>query len=500
MGGPATGATAGAALSAHIAKTIATVRSQLSPIEQGHRIAANTANIEAMERELAPIVSAIIDALTAHGDVPLGLGDLLGQARDPEHQVSFIGQIGVLISAVFVLAFQMGQPLARDAMNTVYTFHQHENIPLGAIAELAARGWISLDFAHSQAANQGYSYDKVDAMIAASYVALSPQQVNDAVNRGAIAQGDIFDHFRHAGVAPAEMHVWDSLRVQRADPGSAIAAVVQSHLTPDQAATVLRAHGIDTNDLGWLVDTAGRPPGVFELGELVNRGELSEDEWQQAIRESDIKNKYIPALMNLRFRIPPERSVVSMMRKGGITPQQGATWLHQLGYHPDAITALVAEATEDKLQAHKDLNVSMVTEGYELRLLDYGTAHTDLMALGYNSAEADYILSVRDHKRELTIRNQAVGAIRSHYVSHKIDRSEASRELDALLVPSAERDQLVAAWDLELKGNVRLPSEAQLAAWLVRGLITEQEYRVRLAQMGYQPDDVNLYVRYRNPT
>lgn len=497
MPGAPTGGSAGQAMAAHVARAVASVMDQMAPIQQARRVQANTGHIETMEQELKDFIGPIVEAFTAHGEAPFGLGPLLAQAADPDHQVSFIGQIGVIISAVFILAFQMGQPLARDALNTVYSSHQHENVPLGELVSLLAHRWVDRDFAHWQAGNQGYRGDFVDTMTAGAYQVLSAAQVMEALNRGAMPEGDAADWLAHSGIHPFLVPVVEALRFQRADPGSAIAAVVQSHLTADQAAGVLKAHGIDTADLGWLVETAGRPPGVFELGELVNRGELSLDEWAQAIRESDVKNKYIPALQNLRFKIPPERTVVSMMRKGGITAAQGATWLHMLGFHPDAVAALVAEATEDKLAAHKDLSVSMTTEAYELHLMTRQQAADTLNALGYDANEAAFILDIHTHKRELTVRNQAVAAVRSHYVGHKIDRTEAGRELDGLGLPADERDALVNTWDLELKGNVRLLSEAQLAAFVSHGVMDTPTYRRRLADLGYQADDIDLLVRYR---
>lgn len=497
MGGPATGASLGQAMAGHIARAYVATRQQLQPVEQAARQAGTAAHMESWEAELAPLVGKIVDALTEHEGDPLGLKAALQEAQTPTHQIGFIIQVLTTVSALLALTFRAGEPLVQSAVNELWAIHSSQNVPATLAAQLAARGHLHPDTAYQDIRFQGFTDAKAGAIMDSGYEGLAPAELLDAVNRGALAPGDLDDWLKHSGLHPFLWDVVKRLAFRRADPASAVQAVVQSQLSPDAARAVLHAHGVDPGDFDWLVATAGEPPGVFDLGELVNRGQLSEAEWEQAIRESRIKNKYIAAVAQLRFKIPPERSVVSMMRNGGIDKATGAEWLHQLGFRPDAVTALVNEATGDKLAQHRDLSIAMVGEGYELRLLTYGEAHAQLVTLGYDDSEATFVLAVHDHKRELTLRNQAVGAIRAHYVGHKVDRGTASRDLDALGVPAGERDDLVHAWDLELATNVRLLTEAQLAALHKAGIITGIEYRDRLVQLGYVQADADLLLALR---
>lgn len=497
MPGPPTGASLGQAVAGHIARAYVATRQQMQPVEQAARQAGTTAHLESWETELAPLVSSIVDALTEHAGDPLGLKAALTEAQNPQHQIGFIIQALTTLSALLALTFRAGEPLVQSAVNELWTIHPSQNVPASLAGTLAARGHLHPDTAYQDIRFQGFTDAKTAAFMDAGYEGMPWAELLDAVNRGALSPGDLDDWLKRSGLHPFLWDVVKRLAIRHADPASAVQAVVESQLSPDAARAILHSHGVDPADFDWLVATAGEPPGVFDLGELVNRGLMSLPDWQQAIRESRIKNKYVDVVSELRFKIPPERSVVAMMRAGGIDKATGAEWLHQLGFRPDAVTALVGEATNDKIAADRELSAGMVAEGYELRLLTYADAHSQLVTLGYDDAEATFVLAVHDHKRELTVRNQAVGAIRAHYVGHKIDRPTASRDLDALGVPAGERDDLVHAWDLEVQSNVRLLTEAQLAALHKAGIITSTEYRDRLVQLGYTVGDADLLLALR---
>ena len=114
-----------------------------------------------------------------------------------------------------------------------------------------------------------------------------------------------------------------------------------------------------------LYETAGEPPGTMQMLELLNRGIVDEPTVEQAIRESRVKNKYIPAILEMRRRLMPERTVVSGISKGVLTHAEGIDHLLALGFNQEDATALAGEASATKLSKHKEIAEAQVLTAYE---------------------------------------------------------------------------------------------------------------------------------------
>ena len=72
--------------------------------------------------------------------------------------------------------------------------------------------------------------------------------------------------------------------------------------------------------------TAGRPPGVESMLQLWNRNlagdnrsSVTEAVINDVVHQSDINDRFLPYVKELRTYIPPPRSIVPMLRSGAIT-------------------------------------------------------------------------------------------------------------------------------------------------------------------------------------
>jgi hypothetical protein len=79
--------------------------------------------------------------------------------------------------------------------------------------------------------------------------------------------------------------------------------------------------------------------------------------------------------------------------------------------------------------------------------------------------------------------------IRSKYVARHLARDRAVAALDAAEVAADERDTL-GVWDLEREATRRLPTVAELTAATKAGVLTLDEWAVRIMDLGYDEADV----------
>jgi Holliday junction resolvasome RuvABC DNA-binding subunit len=183
-----------------------------------------------------------------------------------------------------------------------------------------------------------------------------------------------------------------------------------------------------------------------------------------------------------------------MLRAGSITVAQATTWLKHQGLSDTAVSAYVADASQQKLQGTKDLTQTTIIDLYLDRLIPKTQAATDLVNLGYTAAEANYILAVADARITQRFLGSAVGRIHSRYVAWRIDKPTAQSALQGLNVDSTGISDLLGLWDIERTANTPQLSAAQIAKAYKNNILDRPTTYARLEQLGYSKQEAWLYV------
>lgn len=269
----------------------------------------------------------------------------------------------------------------------------------------------------------------------------------------------------------------------------AVQAAVQGHMSKDDAANVAEQSGVWPSDFEILYQTAGSPPGDVQMLELWQRGFISEARLDQGLRESRLKDDWIPDLKRLAQKFPPERSVVHLITTGAISDAEGRHLLTQLGYAPAVIDALIRAGHTTKTAATKELSVATVRSLYTDRVITRDVAVSDLVKLKYTTEQANEILDLADGLVMQSYHKAAVSRIHSLYVQHHIEAPQASTDLDSIGTPPDQRDHLLTLWALERAANVKTLSLGQLNSAYKKGIIDLAEFTDRVVKLGYTPAD-----------
>lgn len=283
-----------------------------------------------------------------------------------------------------------------------------------------------------------------------------------------------------------------ALRYSPMSIADAVQGVVQNHLSAADAATIADANGLEPGQIATLIENAGEPLSRTELEQLYNRGEIDLATVQQGLRESRLKNKYIDDAVLLHVRLPEPRQVVSMISKGVLTAEQAAAYLLESGFSQETAANLIAEGTATKLGAHKDLTVGEIRTLYTDKVFTGSQATDALTTLGYTNVEAAFLIQSWDMLAFAAITRQAVGAIRTRFVSRKLDWQTAAADLTALGIPDAAIAQYQQVWTIEQSARIATLSEAQIVKAHKDGLISGQDAHDRLTTMGYADGDANI--------
>lgn len=367
-------------------------------------------------------------------------------------------------------------------------------LPPATLAEMVVKGIMGQPEAETIAGMSGTTAADLDLLVQDTGEPPAVQELLFAFRRGIIDQARLEHGIRQGRTKNEWIDVLEALRFQPMTPATAVAAAVQGHLTDQQARQKWAEGGFDPGDYDAAYQTAGRPPGPSELQELVNRGIITDAEFVAAVRESDIKDKYIPLLEKLRVYLPPPRTVTTLLKENAISHQQALQLLGDYGVQPADAQAYLTGATAQKVAAHKALAVTTIEALYHDHLVDRGQAERMIESLGYTQPDANFILTVQDLKREQAYAERAIGAVHTQYVGHKISELQARAVLQELGVQPPAIGHLITVWTHELQAHVRTLTPAQWVAAVKLQLATPEDALTELKAMGYSDRDARLTI------
>jgi hypothetical protein len=369
---------------------------------------------------------------------------------------------------------------------------RHTFIQPATLAAMVVRGVVSQSDGAIHASRSGLRPDDFGLMVRATGNPPGAQELLFAYRKGQIDKGRLEHGLRQSDLRDEWIDVIEGLRFQPMSTEAAVSGVVQSVLSPAQGQQIAEQNGLQPDHFPRLVEIAGNPPGPETAMEWLRRGIIDEPTARQAMRESNLKNKYIDAMLRTKVRLPPQDSVRAMFRKGVLDRNVALDTLLKLGFEPTIAAALLNAESATKTDKERDLTKSEVRQLYADRAITRADATEMLVALGYDQAEADFILDLSELARLRKFAEAAINKVRGAYVAYRLDDNTVGTLLDSLQVPSDQRDELLALWGIERSTISRGLTEAQVVRVARKGLITPGDAYNKLLFLGYGSDDATL--------
>jgi hypothetical protein len=469
-----------------------TTRARLHPDELKRHALDRAAFVDAFEDHGRDMLAPFVEQIASLESVPEFLGPLLTSMAGPEGFSASTEIVAAVAAVIFVVIQRIAEPMLQDLVND--TWHRFQAMPLSppdvALNEL--RGGIYKGGGAGEASLSGVNPQRYAALLENTGEPPAIQEMLFLLRRGKVGAGDVEKAIRQSRVRDEWIGAVLDLTYGPPSSADAIGAAVRNLLSDGEAARIVAENGIDPANYDWLRASAGRPPGTEQMLQLLNRGVIDEGTVVQSIRESDIKDKYIGAILEMRRHLMPERTVVSAIGKGVFSRDEGIQHLLLLGFSPEDAAALASEASGTKVAAGKTLSVSLIVDGYKYGLETRSDAAGHLGELGYDTFESSFMLDVADAEVAHTEHVAAVHRVRTLFVGRHIDQGTARTDLIALGVPAAQADALLAVWVHEQAANVASLTKAELGRARKLGWLTDQQYLARVEALGYSPADAAL--------
>jgi hypothetical protein len=319
-------------------------------------------------------------------------------------------------------------------------------------------------------------------------------QLLEAYRRGFIDQPTLEAGIRQSRVRDEWIPTVEALRYTPMSTADAARAYVQNYLAYDDAAQIAQENGLEPDHWQYIAESYGRPLAHGQMIQLYYRGLVTREQFDQAMRESDIKDKYIDASFELGVKLPGLWEIVNLLKDGQITTDMASTLLLEQGYQTDFVADLTKHGGSAKAATAKTLTVSNVMTMYDDGLVSRDQAITQLEAIGYTSTDTGWLLAIADAKQQAALAKAETGLVRTQYERRLITEREATDELTRLGVDPAQASRLVTEWSAVRLTSTKTLTEAQVMKVLKDGLIGPDDAMNRLLALGYSETDAGLLI------
>jgi hypothetical protein len=358
----------------------------------------------------------------------------------------------------------------------------------------ALRGAVSETDAQAGAAEWGLSADSFNTLMLNTGEPPGLMQLLEAYRRGFIDQPTLELGIRQSRVRDQWIPTIEALRYVPMSTADAANAVVRGYLDAASGADIAQQNGLEPDHWQYVLESNGRPPSHEQLATLYLRGIISEADFEQGIRESDIKDKYITDVFDLRVKFLPLFEARTLLNDGDIT---SATFTEQMlvqGYQQSVIDEILAAVGTGKKATAKHLSAADYTDLYADGLKNRADTLTGLESIGYTTDDATSIVDIADAKTTNAIVKQQVANVRTQFNRYKLTSDQATTELSDIGLVAAQITQLVNAWTITRPEGTRTLTEAQILKAAKDGAITTDDALNRLRGLGLDAVDAQLLV------
>jgi hypothetical protein len=362
-------------------------------------------------------------------------------------------------------------------------------------AQAWARSLVSPELVHMAARAAGLTNADGDVLMGLAGEPPATQDILLAWRRGIITEADVDRAIVQGPIRNEWIPAVKALFEEPLPVTEAASAVTQGHLTEEQGRAKAALSGISAEDFAVMVDNSGIPPGLEFAAEAFNRGLITDEQYVAMFLESRIKNKYVPLMRAMRENLPPA-DTARMAYRLGVAPREWAVnVLAGHGFSRENAEVMLNLEDARHHESTKDLSRSQVLELFEDGIIDEDMTKGLLGQAGFDDIEVGWMVALAQVRVSRRFVNALTTRVRAAYVAGNLDAEHAASTLDQAGVAGAQRDQLLAIWDLEREVLSRQLTPAQIVSAVKKGFLDRGEGKDRLVAQGYTEGDAEILIR-----
>jgi len=399
------------------------------------------------------------------------------------------------------------------------------------LRDLYALGEITQEEMRDEARTLGWRDQDIARWIKLAFRTLSQGDVFTAYHKGLIDQDEAVKRLRALGYDPQDIPLLFQLNPPpdtdeaRSVSSSTVRQAYREHLiSADEARAMLQELRYQPREIDLILAledqrnlTEARSLSASQIRDAWSNNILSDAEVMHWLTQSGYdtataqilldtwKAQQQPAFMRLN-----KGTILGAYIEGILTKAQAREKLLQIGFRAedaDLEIALVEARNPEAFGRAARPRARELTPGVLSSLVAAGLISPDemrerLIALGYASEDATLLASAAAQRLIEQPEPLTQATVERAYITGVLNRDQAMQRLTALdftaesaavILDTVEREN-PEAFHPELVTTLRVPSITSLAQAVANGIITEQEFYNRAAELGFRTEDARIYL------
>ncbi len=232
-----------------------------------------------------------------------------------------------------------------------------------------------------------------------------------------------------------------------------------------------------------------------QMADLFAMGEVSQDEVVANLREAGWRDEDIDAVVRLSYKPLTQGQIMELRKSGTFTEDEAIRRLRILGYSPEDVLHLLELEDADAVAEPKTVLLSTARTAFKNQLIAEDRFREVLQSMDYSPEAVDLEVEVQRLAMQEEARNLSVSQLRSAYISNVLTETDVLHGLTELDFRTDEAQTLLETWKISKAPKVLKLNKGTVLDALASGVLTTEQARSKLREIGYGADDVNLILR-----
>ncbi len=358
----------------------------------------------------------------------------------------------------------------------------------------------------------GFNDTQIDNIILAQYRVVEEGVIRTNFLRKNITEEIMYERMRELGYT--DMRIKEIILTWKVIPGPQDLFTMVAHEAfepdiyktlgldkefPDAQLAFMEANGISRE---WAIKywiAHWEQPSIGQGFEMLHRNVITPGELDLLFKAVEIPDFWRDKLTQIAYN-PYTRVDVRRMHDMGVLSDEDLYQAYKdIGFDHDKALNMVRFTLRFNDNNNKELTRGTIVSSYKKNLISRSEATDLLTSQDYTLDLADFYLSVADFEIASESQDLLLDNAREEYLLSRKTESVTRDTLNKLGLRGENINALLETWKLDIYKYESIPSKSDLDKFLVKGIITEGQYRAFMQRHGYSSVITSYFLQDLTP-
>lgn len=236
-------------------------------------------------------------------------------------------------------------------------------------------------------------------------------------------------------------------------------------------------------------------PSVQQGFEMQHRQVITDNELETMLRVQDIPSFWRDKLLAISYNPYSRVDVRRLYKTGVLNEEQVYKNYRDLGYDHEHAVNLTKFTIIDSRIDEREASKAEVLNALVSNIITEREAKEYLLQLGYDDEGVELVISVELQKEQSRLNKRRVKVVQNKYVKGTMTEEKAREELTRIGIPPETIELTLQEWDIDIEGEKKIPTKADLAKFYKAGVIDKEKYTEYMIIHGYSPEHIEWYMK-----